>query len=128
MKLRIWILAALTGAILFVVNAQAHHSITTFYDREKTISISGVLKEVRILNPHSSFLVEVTETSGQTVTWNVVCGNATQMARAGWTSETLKVGTKITVEGNPGRNGARGLIAKEFTTADGRKLSPGKVD
>ena len=107
---------------------QAHHSIPAFYDVEKTISITGVLKEVRIVNPHSSFVFEVTDANGEKALWNVVGGNATQMGKAGWTPDTIKLGTIVTIEGNPGRNGAKGLIAKAFTTADGRKLTPGKID
>ncbi len=130
MRFRIWILPILIGAIVIVpsVSIQAHHSLPAFYEYDKTTSITGVLKEARIINPHSSFVFEVTEANGQKVLWNVIAGSGSQMAKAGWTKDTLKVGEVVTIEGHPGRNGAKGLVGTTFTTADGRKIKPGNID
>ena len=130
MRLRIW-LSVLAVVMLVVLSGpvRAHHSLPAYYNIQGNISVTGVLKQVRIANPHSSFLLEVTEPNGQKVTWVAVASNATQMQRAGWTSDTVKVGTTITVEGNPARNeGAKGILVKFFIMPDGRKFSPGKID
>ena len=131
MRLRIWISAVLASVILVVLVApvQAHHSIPAFYDSDKTISITGVLKEIKIMNPHSKFVLEVTEPNGRKVLWGIIASSALNMAKAGWTNETIKAGTIVTVEGNPSRaEGTKGMVAKLFTTPDGRKLTPAKID
>ena len=131
MRFRFWISAVLAGVILVVLIApiQAHHSLPAYYNIEGNISITGVMKQVKIANPHSSFLLEVTEPNGQKVTWIAVASNATQMQRAGWTNETIKLGTTITIEGNPARNeNSKGILVKFFIMPDGRKFSPGKID
>ena len=91
--------------------------------------ITGVLKEMKIINPHSVFVIEVTEPNGQKTDWTGVTASGAAMFRAGWTSETLKVGTKVTVEGNPPRKEtAKGILITSFTLPDGRKITPAKID
>jgi hypothetical protein len=131
MKFSFWISAVLAGAmvVVLITPIQAHHSLPAYYNVEGNISITGVLKQVKIANPHSSFLVEVSEPNGQKATWIAVASNATQMQRAGWTDDTIKLGTTVTVEGNPARNeSSKGILVKFIVTPDGRRLSPGRID
>ena len=123
MRFRIWIPAVLAGAIVVVLSlpVQGHHSIPTFFNVETTISISGVLREVKIANPHASFIVEVTEPSNVAGKWVGIGANAVSMTKTGWTNETVKLGTKVTVVGNPPRReGAKTLVIKTLTNADGK--------
>ena len=130
MKVRFSIAVLLAGLIaIHSVPAQAHHSIPAFWYPDKTIQVTGVVKEIKIINPHSVFVIEVTDPSGQKVDWTGVTASGAAMFRAGWTSETLKVGTKVTVEGNPPRKeGAKGILITSFTLPDGRKITPAKID
>jgi hypothetical protein len=117
------IIVGLSGAV------QAHHSIPAYYNVNATVSITGILKQVKIMNPHSAFLVEVTEANGQKSTWLATAGSGVQMSRAGWTNDTIKVGTTVTVEGNPAKApGVKGMIVNTFILPDGRRVSPGEVD
>src|SRR5262245_7667228 len=96
---------ALSGSL------QAHHSIPTFWDEQKSITVEGVVKLVKIVNPHSEIVITVTKKDGQTEDWIGVSGIASQMIKAGWTNETLKVGTAVKVEGAPPRlQGAKGIL------------------
>ncbi len=131
MKRHVWVTAILAAVVLVMLSTsiQAHHSLPAYYDPEKTISITGVLKEVKIMNPHSKFVVEVTEPDGRKVIWGIIAGTGTAMAKAGWTNSTLKIGATVTVTGNPSRaEGTTGMVAKSFTTADGKVFTPGQID
>lgn len=112
----------LTGALLLAgIPALAHHSFTSFWYMDKTIEITGVVLSVKLVNPHPEMKIEVTEGSGTKSIWNVT-GRATGsgILKAGWTPETIPVGTKVKVEGSPSRKeGARAVAAGKITKPDG---------
>ncbi len=90
---------SLTVAGLMLVgtmSASAHHSFNSFWFMDKTASIEGVVTEIKLVNPHPEMKVEVTESNGTKTIWNIT-GRATGsgILKAGWTPETLPVGTKI---------------------------------
>jgi hypothetical protein len=130
MRVSRWTFIMLAAAFLLTsIAAYAHHSLPAFWYPDKMIQITGVLKEIKIINPHSTFIIEVTEPNGQKTDWTGVTASGAAMFRAGWNSETLKLGTKVTVEGNPPRKeGAKGILIVTFTLPDGRKITPAKID
>ena len=77
------------------VPALAHHSIPVFWNQEKKIEITGILKSATIVNPHSVFVIEVTEPNGQKSDWTGITAAGTAMLKAGWTTDTIKAGTKV---------------------------------
>lgn len=118
---------SLTVAGLMVVgtmSASAHHSFNSFWFMDKTASIEGVVTEIKLVNPHPEMKIEVTESNGTKTVWNIT-GRATGsgILKAGWTPETLPVGTKVRVEGSPSRKeGAKALAAGKITLTDGSIL------
>jgi hypothetical protein len=119
----IFILSAIVILVL-IAPIQAHHSRPVFYDVEKTIRITGVVKDVRIVNPHSTFLFEVTEPNGQKSQWVGTTASGAALFRAGWTKETIKAGTTVIFEGSPARDEtAKGMLIDSFTLPDGKKIS-----
>ena len=103
------------------VPASAHHSFNSFWYMDKTQTIEGVVTEVKIVNPHPEMKVEVTEANGQKSIWNIT-GRATGsgIIKAGWTEQTVPVGTKVKIEGSPSRKeGAKALAAGKITKEDG---------
>jgi hypothetical protein len=130
MKILSCSLGLFAGVILLMTAPiQAHHSIPAFWDEAKSIEISGTVKQMKIVNPHSELRVEVTAADGSKETWVGVAGLATQMIKAGWTNDTLKAGTPIKVEGAPPKKiGAKGILVRKITLPDGRVLTSGKID
>ncbi len=60
---------------------------------------------------------------GQDVLWAFELTSPTYLVRAGWKSNTLKPGDKITIVGRPLRDGTPGsAIFTSVTLADGREL------
>jgi hypothetical protein len=114
--------ATLTALILSVPTpAPAHHSFSMF-DRERTITITGVVREFQWTNPHSWIQVTVVDASGKQTEWSLEGGSPGILSRNGWKRTSLKAGDKVTVEIYPLKDGTPGGSFIEITKADGSKL------
>ena len=120
MRLSISLILTVT-LLLLGMPVLAHHSFTSFWYMDKTVEITGVVQSVKLVNPHPEMVVEVTTPTGQKEVWTIT-GRATGtgILKAGWTAETVPVGTKVKVEGAPSRKeGAKAIAAGKITKADG---------
>src|SRR5215216_1289101 len=90
----------IVGFLALAAPALAHHSRPVFYDMEKKIKVTGVLVDVKIVNPHSTFYFEVTEPDGQKSKWVGTTASGAALVRAGWSKDTIKAGTVVIFEGN----------------------------
>ena len=115
------------AVVLLTVPVSAHHSFVSFWHMDKTVTITGVVKAVRLVNPHANMVVEVTDASGQKSDWSIVSrGSVSTLRNNGWKEDTVPVGMRVTIEGNPSRNeGAKGLVAGKITRPDGSVVSFG---
>ena len=111
------------AAILASVPVAAHHSPAAF-ETQKTVTLTGTIKEFRWQNPHTWIEVLVPNEKGQDVLWAFELGTPTTLVRAGWKSTTLKPGDKVTIVGRPLKSGEPGAaIFTSVTLADGRTLA-----
>jgi hypothetical protein len=117
----------LAGAVLALVltlPVEAHHSFTNFWQMDRTVMVTGVVKSLKLVNPHPELVVEVTTESGEVETWTIT-GRATGtgILRAGWSIDTVPVGVTVTIDGNPSRReGARALAAGRIIFEDGNEV------
>jgi len=109
-------------AVLAAIPALAHHSMAGF-DRTKTVTITGTVKQFKWANPHSWIDMEIPDGKGGVVDWNVEMTSPAVLIRAGWKSNVLKPGDKVTVQAHPQVSGEPGGIFVSVTTADGRTLT-----
>jgi len=109
-------------ALAAVVPLWAHHSMAGF-DRTKTVSVTGTVKEFKWANPHSWIDLDVPDGKGGSVDWNVEMTAPAQLIRAGWKSNVMKPGDKVTVSCHPQVNGEPGCIFVSVTLSDGRTLT-----
>ena len=115
------------GAIgLFFVAgiACAHHSFAAHFVVEETVVIEGAVKEWWFQNPHTRIYLDVTNDEGEITEWMAEGSGPNVLARRGWTKETIKVGTFLTISGNPARNESNSLHYQILKTADGKELNP----
>jgi hypothetical protein len=115
----------LFGAALVLacsVPVLAHHSPAAF-DRSKDVKLVGTVKEFRWQNPHTWIEVLVPDEKGKDVLWGVELTSPTYLIRAGWKSNIIKPGDKVTVMVNPVRSGEPAGIFRSLTLADGRVLT-----
>ena len=104
-------------ALVFAVStlgadaALAHHSFA-MYDREKTVTVSGIVKDYVWAAPHVT--IEVLSGMDMPVTWWIEGSSPAVLARGGWTGSLMKPGDTISLGLHPRKDGAAGgLLADE---------------
>ena len=114
--------AALAVAIVFggASTALAHHSAAMF-DFTRSAELEGVVKDIRVINPHMSLVLVVTDAKGaHDVSFEGHSVN--NFYRAGWRPDSVKVGDKIKVRFAPRKDGHEGGFVNAFTTAQGKEI------
>ncbi len=113
-------LAVWTGA-----PADAHHASAPFYDNTKSVTAEGVVTRFLFRNPHSFLFLDGEDGNGGVINWEVEMGTAVSMSRRGWTPQTIRVGDRIRVVGQPSRApGTYGICCAEILRADGGPIQP----
>ena len=82
----------------------AHHG-NAVYDDTKTITLKGTVTQWAWSNPHCILHLDVTDDSGQVVSWIVETENPTSMFNIGWTKTSMKPGDQVTVTAMQVKNG-----------------------
>jgi len=102
--------------------ALAHHSFSMF-DRDKTLTMTGLVKELEWTNPHAwlHMMVEDQKT-GKPVLWSFEMGGVGQISGQGWKPDSVKPGDKVSVQMHPLKDGSHGGQYMSVTLADGRTL------
>ncbi len=104
---------ALTGAVLATGAASAHHSFA-MYERQKTFTLTGTVKEYFWASPHVTIEVLAENPKGGIASWQIE-GSAPQvLARGGWTASLFHPGDRISLGVHPRKDGTPGgLLADE---------------
>jgi len=125
--MRFWLPALIASAVL---PAGAHHPFTPYYDASKPGSVTGVIAELRDVNPHVVLLIEGTGPDGRTGRWAFEGLPPNAFLRRGLKDykERLRPGTRITISGWPARDPqARAFSGREITFADGSTMAFGST-
>jgi len=101
----------------------AHHGLAA-YDMSKAVTVKGTVTEFAFANPHSSIYLEVKTNEGNLEKWLVEADSPNNLARYGWTRNSIKPGQQITVMGNRAKDGSKLLRLQKVIFADGRELKP----
>ena len=113
------------GVVLATIPASAHHSAAVAYDLDKTVTVKGVISEVRWVNPHTWIHIDTKDTDGKDVTWKFEGKVPNLLIRSGVTPSVLKAGLEVTVSGHPARDESQKLgEVIEVTFADGKTIKP----
>lgn len=84
------------------------------YLRDKTVTLSGTVKEYVWTSPHVMIQVLADTARNGRATWQIEGSSPTVLARGGWTSSLLRPGDKISFGIHPRKDGAAGgLLADE---------------
>ncbi len=112
MRTRYWMLL-LTIALVPLTHVAAHHSPAMLYDLTREITVTGVVTEYQLGNPHMRIYLDV-DNNGTTEKWLAEGGSRTQLMRVGWTGMEVVPGDKVSVRGHPARDGVAKLIHMEY--------------
>ncbi len=119
---RLSLISCLTSAfVCCATTAGAHHSFAMF-DRSKTQTIAGTVKEFELINPHGWLRIMVADANGVPSEWPVEMGGAGQLQRFGWTQDAVHPGDKVTVQLHPLRDGSYGGQLVAVTLPNGKVL------
>lgn len=129
MKVWHWVaaiaVAAVVGASMMHVPAIAHHASAPFYDNTKSVEANGVVTRFLFRNPHSFLFIDGEDENGEKIAWEVEMGTAVSMSRRGWTPQTIQVGDRIRVVGQPSRApGTHGICCADIMRPDGGPIQP----
>jgi hypothetical protein len=114
----------LLGALIVATPAAAHHSFAAEFDYEATGTIEGEVIEVLFSNPHARYFVSVVDQNGEQVIWDTQTMSVSALTRFGWDKDTIRVGDKVMMEGNLGRDNTRKLWIRRVETDNGRVIRP----
>ena len=99
----------IAAAATLLVNAVpffAHHGDAGRYE-ENTITLTGTVVEVQLVDPHSILVIDVPNEKGEVVRWQAELNGRTMLTKNyGWNKNTLKFGDKLTVTGRRVKSGA----------------------
>ena len=117
---------ALAAALTFAsLPTLAHHSGSMF-DRNKEVTLTGVVQEFQYTNPHSGLVVDVTNDDGSVTSWGFEAEGPSTLLRAGIRKSDFSPGTKITITGHPMRDGRSAAYwIKAVRAKDGKEFFPG---
>jgi hypothetical protein len=113
---------AMTTILLSAAPARSHHS-NVAYEVTKVITLTGVVKEFRWVNPHTWLIMTVDDGKGGKVEWSVEGRAPGVLLRAGWTRSSMKAGETVTVDLSRAKDGTPVGIIARVTKADGTILS-----
>jgi chitodextrinase len=121
-------LLASAGVLLTAVPVWAHHSAAAAFDATKPVTVTGVIAEVRLENPHVWFFIDVTDESGKVTKWSFEGTTPTALIRSGYRRDSLKPGDKVTVKGVHARDmSANSGAAREIVLEGGRSFIVGPL-
>jgi hypothetical protein len=113
------------GLLLVAVPALAHHAVAAQYDMDKPIELTGTLKKMEFINPHSMLHLEVTNPDGSRTTWifqTTAVAPLRQRGLARTGPGSLEPGATYTVKGFAARNGNPMGFMRTLVFPDKREL------
>jgi hypothetical protein len=112
-------LIAFTAFSLLSFQAIAHHSFAPHFDSSKPVSLTGVITEYEMRNPHAYVNLRVETADGRIEDWRCESHGYTQLSRNGITPEMLSAGTRIGLTGSQHRRDPYMCFFDEVFTEDG---------
>jgi Family of unknown function (DUF6152) len=119
--LKITILTIFGSVVLAGLPVCAHHSFAGF-DMEKTVTLTGTVKEFQWVNPHAWIQIMVADAGGKSIEWSVEMSAPSGLLRRGWKPKTLMPGDRLVIVVHPLRDGQAGGSFVSGKLADGKVL------
>ena len=125
MRIRIPAAAALALFVTAVAPIGAHHAFQAEFDETKPVKLTGKVVKMEWINPHSWIHIAVVGADGKETVWMVEGGSPNIMIRRGFSKESLKEGTELTVQGYQAKSGSYRANGGAITFKDGKRLFVG---
>jgi len=115
---------ALFASLIAALPADSHHANSAF-DRERTISVSGVVSRWQFINPHVGIWIEATDNNGETREWAGEFQSVQDLYRMfNWNKDTFRPGDQATIIGSPDRRSDHtAMLVEAVIFADGTEVN-----
>ena len=87
--------------------AAAHHAFAMF-DANREVMLDGTVKEFQWTNPHTWVQLLVKDPAGKEVEWSIEGSSPNNLARFGWSRNSLKSGDHVQAVVHPLKDGSIG--------------------
>ncbi len=128
MNHRIVCVLVATFALLITCGQVLAHHGSSNYDMSKSVSVKGTVTQFDFVNPHSAIHLEAKDDSGKAEQWLVEADSPNNLARTGWTRNSLKPGDQVTIVGNQLKDGSKVMRLRKVIFSDGKELKPREGD
>lgn len=122
------VLASVIFGVFAATLAAAHHSIGALYLLDQELVIEGTVTDYQFINPHARVHVDVVNADGEVERWMAEGGSPIVLRRHGWDGQELAEGDRITITGNPPRDGSKLIHWITISRPDGSVLFGEDVD
>lgn len=118
------VIRALGAAMLLTGSAAAlaHHGFGNF-DRANDAVITGTIKSIDFVNPHSYLYLDADTEDGGTIAMRCEMRAATLMRRSGWSKEMFTPGARATIYGFRHRQDPGSCYLEDITIGDAPQLN-----
>jgi hypothetical protein len=116
-----WLAAVATALLLSLTSTVAHHG-SAEYDVTRTVTVRGVVKTFRWVNPHVRVVLTVTTASGKSEEWDCEGPPLNWAQQQGWTDATLRSGERLVLVMYPVKGQARGGLIRRIEREAGPAL------
>jgi len=117
----LWVIS-LAATIGVCAPAAAHHSFSAIFDSAKPVTVTGTVKRVEWMNPHTWIYLDVTKPDGNVEAWSFELGSPNRLMRYGWNQDSLATGATVTIAGSRARDGTLKAAVDTVTLPDGKRL------
>jgi Family of unknown function (DUF6152) len=117
-----------TLALLLACGPVSAHHGSSNYDLSKSVSVKGTITQFEFVNPHSAIHLEAKDDKGNAEQWLIEADSPNNLARAGWTRESLKPGDQVTIVGNRLKDGSKVMRLQKVIFSGGKELKPREGD
>ena len=113
--------ACIATSLLLSAAASAHHGPGQF-DSAQPVEVTGVVTDIRYVNPHGYVYFDVTDDNGEVIPWRCELQAGSLLRRAGWTEDLFPIGGTLTVTGDRGSREEHACALRTAILADGSTL------